>query len=164
MIPQLKAEISITGWLFRLLAAAGIMGITLTFYLSWVPDSRMNAVFWMPRWVGEWADSGHKDFRTALPFVGLGLMTGTLLILRRMWKPAEWLAAWAALVAVVLLAELGQLPIVTRRFTFADIGWGTLGAATSLGLLRFLAWAMGRVRRSGAPVSGRRIEFDHLSI
>lgn len=154
MIPHLKSDISIDRWLFCFLVATGIAGIALVLYLSWVPDSRMNAVSWMPGWVGEWADDGHKDSRTALPFVGLGLMTGLLLILRRRWKPTDWLAAWAALTVVVLLAELGQIPIPTRRFTFTDIGWGALGAGAGLGILRLLGWAAGRIRPKDVPVSG----------
>jgi len=45
----------------------GVSG--LIFYLSWIPDSRMQLVPWMPDFLAEWADSGGlvKTMRTAVP-------------------------------------------------------------------------------------------------
>lgn len=150
----LMIETRIVRWLIRALIVAGIMGTALILYLSWIPDSRMNNVRWMPLWLGTWADDGHENSRTILPFVFLGFVTGGMLALSRSLDLAQWVAAWGILLAVAIVAELGQILIRTRGFSFADVSWGSLGAGAGLALVWFLCRAANKITPSDVPSSG----------
>lgn len=130
-------------------AAVLILGAALVLYLSWVPDSRMALIPWMPHWLGAWADDSRENSRTAYPLVMLGAITGVWLILNNAGRRLmPWIASWGALIAIVAIAELGQLWIPRRDFTFEDIGWGALGAGAGLLLIGSMRLAANGLRRS----------------
>lgn len=52
-----------------------------------------------------------------------------------------WLITWLGLVAIVTLAEAGQLLLPLRHFDWGDIGWGAVGAAVGLVLVTALLLA-----------------------
>lgn len=108
-----------------------LIGVFLVFYLSWEPHKDLKFVWFIPNWLANWTDSHeNEDLRTAVPFVFLGLLTG---FLPGHSRPVYWWAlGWVALVGVVIVAEAGQLLIATRYFSWADIGWGALGALAGL--------------------------------
>jgi hypothetical protein len=116
-------------WVFYLLAA---IGAGLVLYLSWQTRPQMATVWFIPSWVAAWADENRNDtLRTAVPFVALGwLLGGWLSLQHRPWR--QWGLAWAALVGLVIVAEVGQLFERSRSFDVGDIGWGAAGALLGL--------------------------------
>jgi hypothetical protein len=123
----------------RVLYSLVAIGAGLVLYLSWQTHPQMAAVWFIPHWLAVWADENRNDtIRTAVPLVALGGLVGTWLAgQNRPWR--QWLAAWAALAALVVLAEVGQLFLSSRSFDLGDIGWGIAGA-----LLGMSTVAMGK--------------------
>ena len=115
-----------------------VLGAGLVLYLSWQPHPQMATDWFIPRWVAAWADENRNDtIRTAVPFVALGwLLGGWLALQNRPWR--QWPLAWAALLALVTLAEVGQLFLASRSFDLGDIGWGAAGALLGLGTVAAL--------------------------
>ena len=109
------------------------LGIALVFYLSWVPNPDMALVWFVPGWIAHWTDArSNGDIRTAVPFVFLGLITGVWLF--RSQKPAVWwFVTLLGLTGIAVIAEVGQLALPHRHFSWADIRWGGIGSL--LGLL-----------------------------
>lgn len=109
-----------------------VLGIALVFYLSWIPSPYMKFVWFLPDWIASWADVRQNgDLRTAVPFVFLGFFTGFLLI--RLSSPWYWwLFACLGLSLVAVIAEVGQLALPNRYFSWDDIEWGTAGAVIGL--------------------------------
>jgi len=127
--------------------ALALVGAGLVLYLSWRTHPRMEDVWFIPDWVSAWADERRNDtLRTAVPFVALGWLAGGWLSVQgRPWR--QWLWAWAALVGLVIVAEIGQVFMPERSFDLADIGWGAAGALLGLGTvaaIRRLYLALGR--------------------
>lgn len=108
------------------------LGIMLVFYLSWVPSPDMQYVWFLPDWVARWADVRQNgDLRTAVPFVFLGFCSG-ILLLRSQAAWFWWLVACFGLTIVAAIAEVGQLALPHRHFSWADIRWGTAGSVLGL--------------------------------
>ncbi|MGI4834368.1 MAG: VanZ family protein [Janthinobacterium lividum] len=120
-----------------------LLGAGLVLYLSWQSHPAMATDWFIPSWVASWADEQQNDtLRTAVPFVALGWLIGSWLALqRRAWR--QWLLAWAGLVALVSMAEVGQLFRPGRSFDLGDIGWGAAGALLGLGTVAAL-WGLAR--------------------
>jgi hypothetical protein len=130
-----------------------LIGAGLVLYLSWRTHPRMEDVWFIPGWVSAWADERRNDtLRTAVPFVALGWLVGGWLWVRgQPWR--QWLWAWAALVLLVIVAEIGQIFMPERSFDLADIAWGAAGALLGLGTvaaLRRLYLALGRGEHQAA--------------
>ena len=109
-----------------------VLGAGLVLYLSWQPHPQMATDWFIPRRVAAWADENRNDtIRTAVPFVALGwLLGGWLALQNRPWR--QWPLAWAALLVLVTIAEVGQLFLARRSFDLGDIGWGAAGALLGL--------------------------------
>ncbi len=108
------------------------IGIGLVFFLSWIPQPRLELLALLPDWLTRWTDNdANMNVRTAIPFLFLGLVAGIWLVSTH--RPRQsWGLVWLALVLVVGLAEAGQLFRPLRHFDWADIGWGAVGAAVGL--------------------------------
>ncbi len=101
-------------------------------YFSWVPNPRMQAIWWIPRWLAKWADV-HGEVRTAIPFIALGAVLGAGC--RRLTSSAAWLAAiWGGLCLAATGIELVQLNMPTRTFDPADIAYAAAGSALGIAL------------------------------
>ena len=130
-----KEQLMKKDWLFWALL---LMGAGLVLYLSWVPRPQMATVWFVPNWVAHWADQTRNDtIRTAVPLVALGWLVGSWLAAHH-WPRVYWLLAWVALVALVTMAEVGQLFLRHRSFDLGDIGWGAVGALLGLGTVAVL--------------------------
>ena len=114
------------------------IGVGVVLYLSWLPRPSMEQVWFIPDWVAQWADGNNNDtVRTAVPFVLLGWLVGGWLALRnRPWRQWGW--ALLSLVALVVLAEAGQLFLAHRSFDLDDISWGGGGALLGLSTIAAL--------------------------
>jgi hypothetical protein len=108
------------------------IGTLLVFYLSWLPLPKLSPLWFIPSWLGKWADADSNDrIRTGIPFVFLGLVVGAWLAAEgQLWY--RWGMALLMLSAVVVIAELGQLFLPQRFFDWGDILWGIVGGATGL--------------------------------
>jgi glycopeptide antibiotics resistance protein len=107
-----------------------ITGVLLTLYLSWIPQPDLSKLWYMPVWLGRWSNA-HDTLRTAVPFIYLGLFSGALLYLKK--RPFRWwFYSWLGFVALVSIAEFGQVFLPHRVFDWRDIVWGTLGAIIGL--------------------------------
>lgn len=118
------------------------LGIGIVFYLSWLPQPRLSAHWFMPGWLGKWTDaSGNENLRTAVPFLFLGGFSGLWLVVKN--KPfRNWVIAFALLLLVATIAELGQLLLPQRTCDVGDILWGAAGSFAGLSfveLVTFLA-------------------------
>ncbi|WP_460670832.1 VanZ family protein [Larkinella ripae] len=108
------------------------LGVALVFYLSWIPDPRMDKVWFVPHWLARWTDRrANGDLRTAIPFLFLGGTTGLWLSSTNA-RPGRWLLAFIGLTAIAILAEAGQLLLPRRYFNWRDILWGGAGAFAGL--------------------------------
>ncbi len=113
----------------------------------------MEDVGFIPNWVSAWADERQNDtLRTAVPFVALGWLVGGWLWVQRQPRQ-QWLWAWAALVALVVVAEVGQLFQDERSFDLADIAWGAAGALLGLGTVAASRWLHLALSRSAPQPS-----------
>lgn len=118
----------------RLIYVFIVIGIALVFYLSWEPHKDLKFVWFIPNWLSRWTDTkANEDFRTAVPFVALGWMAG-LLPSKSFRSIYRWLVIWLILIGVVAIAEVGQLLIPSRHFSWFDIGWGALGAFVGIAI------------------------------
>ena len=110
-----------------------LLVLAIVFYLSWIPDPNLKHVSFIPSWLSTWADSdGFGNVRTAIPFIILGLCAGLLPVVGAKELVVRWLIAWAVLIGVAVIAELGQLFLPNRQFGWADISWGAVGALLGL--------------------------------
>lgn len=85
------------------------LGVGIVFYLSWLPQPKLSAHWFMPSWLGRWTDAGaNENIRTAVPFLFLGGFSGLWLVNKG--KPfRHWVIAFASMLLVATIAELGQL-------------------------------------------------------
>ncbi|GAB4033207.1 hypothetical protein [Spirosoma gilvum] len=115
-------------WLYGLF----LIGVGLILYLSWEPNPALRSVWFIPNWVAKWTDThAHESSRTGVPFILLSLLVGLSPLLTA--KPVyNWLLALLLLLAVLVVAEMGQLFISTRHFDWYDIGWGAMGSLVGL--------------------------------
>ncbi|MFC5412017.1 hypothetical protein ACFPMF_22020 [Larkinella bovis] len=127
-----------------------VLGIALVFYLSWIPSPYMQFVWFLPDWVARWADvRKNGDLRTAVPFVFLGFCSG--MMLSRAQAPwFWWLATGFGLTMVAVIAEVGQLALPYRYFSWADIQWGAAGSVLGLAGAVLVVF-IGRRLRIGNP-------------
>ncbi|MVM35461.1 hypothetical protein GO755_35900 [Spirosoma sp. HMF4905] len=108
------------------------IGVALILYLSWQPHYDFKHIWFIPNWVSRWTDvHANGNIRTAVPFVFMGLFAG-FLPSSQPRSIFQWLILWLILVGIVTLAEVGQLLIPSRFFSFEDIGWGATGALAGL--------------------------------
>lgn len=106
-------------------------------YFSWIPSPRLTEVSWLPSWVSKWADENER-LRTAVPFVGLGLVIGVAFIhQQQLWRKGWW-QWWIILTGLAAGVELGQLALPRRVFDLIDIFWGSAGGGFGI-LAAFLA-------------------------
>jgi len=108
-----------------------LCGISIVFYLSWLPNPDIGDKPFFPEWLAKWTNS-NINLRTAVPFVFLGLI-GDFTYSNSsvpVWKRRAFLLI--GLTIIVLLAELGQLIIPLRHFDPGDIMWGITGAVTGI--------------------------------
>lgn len=115
-----------------LLYAFMALGIAIVFYFSWIPQPRLSLTNYLPDWLSHWTDeNANMNTRTAIPFIFLGcILASWLLTKKRIWY--SWIEAWLWLVAIVVIAEVGQLLLPLRHFDWADIAWGAVGSAVSM--------------------------------
>lgn len=101
-------------------------------YLSWVSSPKLGSIGLMPRWLAEWSDASRNDtFRTAIPFVALGMFSGLFFDLKNKSKK-WWIISLILNGLIVFLAEVGQLLRPHRVFDFKDIIWGLIGSILGL--------------------------------
>lgn len=116
----------------RFISLLIVLSIALVFYLSWIPNPRMSLVWFLPDWIANWSDiDENENIRTAVPFVFIGLLSGVWLSESRCaWR--SWLLTFLSLIAIVLLAEAGQLVLPKRSFSWEDVVWGAIGSIIGL--------------------------------
>lgn len=124
-----------------------LIGTSLIFLLSWLPDPGLGNYKFLPDWLARWTDAQVNDnIRTAVPLLFLGYMAGCWLALKKRdfrW----WLGVWFGLTAVVLIAEMGQLLLPARNFDWGDVGWGAVGALVGLGTAALSGWGLSWIKR-----------------
>ncbi len=131
-----------------LLVLIGIIGIL---YLSWLPQPKLGLVWFVPRWLAEWTDTdANSNLRTGIPFVILGIIVGSFISgPGYLWY--RWLAGWLGLVAVVFVAESGQLLLPKRSFDWLDIAWGAAGALAGMSIALIVNQLKGLLSAPEAP-------------
>jgi hypothetical protein len=102
----------------------------LILYLSLRPSPNLEELDWIPRWLSKWGDT-HGELRTGVPFFVLSFYIGSEACLAfpksRSLPALMWLLGFYGLMALLFLAELSQIPMAHRHFTWGDIGFGCLG-------------------------------------
>jgi glycosyltransferase involved in cell wall biosynthesis len=106
-----------------LLMAGGVL------FASWLPESKLSELDWLPDWAGRIADF-HPNLRTAIPFVPLAMVLGGVFARAGMRRP-EGMALLACL-ACVGLAEAGQFFLPNRTADWRDVACGALGALVGI--------------------------------
>lgn len=111
------------------------IGLILIVYFSWISSPRLSWNAYVPNWIAHWADKEENyNFRTAIPFVFLGCMSGILIIINNA-KHSWWFRSWFIHVLLVAIVELGQLFRPLRSFDVIDIVWGMVGSGSGLLLM-----------------------------
>lgn len=112
-----------------------LLGFFIIFYFSWIPQPRIGSTGFIPHWLAVWADEKNNDnLRTGVPFLFLGIVSGLWILVNHLAKK-WWFIFWIFLVALVLVAESGQMFLEKRVFDWMDIIWGATGALTGLGII-----------------------------
>ena len=125
---------------------SGVLVILITI-ASWVSDSRMTGLRWVPGWMGDWADRD-PNIRTAIPFIPLAF----LLTQGFAWRGHQWPVAWSVILcgACLGLSEIGQIFLPHRTADMADLMWGGIGILVGA----VLAWGMSHWRRTARMIGG----------
>ncbi|MDQ6755979.1 MAG: VanZ family protein [Bacteroidota bacterium] len=114
-------------------ALIGIV-IYIIFYLSWKPQPQISSVWFIPQWLGAWADAKNNDtIRTAVPFLFLGIASGACLLYSRL-SAIYWIIFAICCIFIAFIAETGQLFLPHRSFDFKDILWGAAGSTAGLAI------------------------------
>ncbi|WP_020605119.1 hypothetical protein [Spirosoma spitsbergense] len=118
-----------------------LIGASIVFYFSWLPKPNLGTYRILPDWLSHWTDvNDNMNVRTAVPFFIMGVSSGYWLSSTgQAW--INWFWLWLLLIAVVSIAEAGQLLLPLRHFDWGDIAWGSAGAFIGLlplGLLRLV--------------------------
>lgn len=101
-------------------------------YFSWIESPRLSRNGMLPDLISNWTDKQeNENLRTSIPFLFISVLIGIVLGEKRTIN--IWIMAFLGLVALVFLAEVGQLFLPLRRFDWADIAWGII--ASFVGLL-----------------------------
>lgn|SRR5690606_26776534 len=112
-----------------------IMFCVMIVYFSLISSPRLSWNAYVPNWIAYWADKEENDnFRTAIPFVFLGLVSGILIVVNRA-NHKWWFRSWIIHVLLVVLVELGQLLRPLRSCDIMDILWGMVGSGFGLMLV-----------------------------
>lgn len=105
------------------LLAIGVAGVL---YLSWLPDPDIGLQPYFPHWLGEWTNA-NGNLRTAVPFILLGAAMEVWFYKDTRSSRRRLIIVFVSM-AVVMVAETGQLFLPKRHFDLQDIGWGLLGS------------------------------------
>ncbi|CAM4198170.1 VanZ family protein [Zobellia nedashkovskayae] len=117
-----------------------IVGLFLILFLSWKTNPNLKESAFIPTWLSEWTDQIRNNRRrTAVPFVGLGLLIGLYLVIIKRVRFWVWFYTWGALCIIVIIAEAGQYFLPSRSPDIKDVIWGSIGAIGGL-LTSFLGW------------------------
>ena len=120
------------------------IGVFCILFLSWKTNPNLKELPFIPNWLSDWTDQVRNNRRrTAVPFVGLGLLSGLYLFIIKRTALWFWIYAWLILLIVVCLAEVVQYFLPSRSLDMKDIIWGTTGAAIGLST-SFLIWIIAR--------------------
>lgn len=116
-----------------------VLGVFLTFFLSWRTSPHVSELSLIPDWLSVWTDhSSNGQKRTAVPFMGLGLLMGAYIPLIKKSNLKIWVFAWIVLTLIVAIAEVGQYFLPKRVVDVGDIVWGASGGAIGL-MVSYLA-------------------------
>jgi glycopeptide antibiotics resistance protein len=143
--------------LFWMLIGLGVFGV---FYLSWLPQPRLENYWFMPKWLGQWTDAGvNQNLRTAIPFLFIGGLMGMWLTNRnKSFK--YWVWAWVFNIAVVTIAELGQLFSAHRTCDIGDILWGSAGAFAGLVFISFGTFIIA-IAKTSIAILRKPVAYKH---
>lgn len=106
--------------------ATAFLLVVILVYFSFRSDPHFRSIDWMPDWLIRFGDQ-YPDFRTFVPFF---CFAAILPFLARNHDPSNCKntrTGVALLMGFLIGSECLQLTIPTRSFSWADIGWGTLG-------------------------------------
>jgi glycopeptide antibiotics resistance protein len=112
----------------KLPVAGAVLGVVAVLYFSWLPDPNIGSLPYFPDGLGAWINH-YGNLRTAIPFVALGAL-GEWLVGRRR---RGWVLG--TLLALVLVAELGQLALPGRTFDWGDVAWALVGAVGGMAVI-----------------------------
>jgi len=115
-----------------MIASLLVFLVGAVFYLSWLPNPRLEGETYLPLWLRNWSNTSFNA-RTAIPFVFLGFLLQAwqgIIVPTPGKKKALRLLAFNTFIAamVVCLAEGGQFFILDRHPDFMDVGYGILGS------------------------------------
>jgi glycopeptide antibiotics resistance protein len=109
-------------------------------YFSWIPDTSLHSESYLPSWLVDWSNQ-HYNLRTAVPFIFLGFLLETKLLL-----PPTPTSPFCSITIrilhlgiaflVVVVAELGQF-CCNRHPDILDVIYGLLGSIAG-GLVYYL--------------------------
>lgn len=101
------------------------------FYFSWIPDTSLHSESYLPSWLVDWSNQ-HYNLRTAVPFIFLGFLLETKLLL-----PTTATIKFSLITIrvrhlgisflVVVLAEVGQF-FCNRHPDILDVVYGLIGS------------------------------------
>ncbi|WP_072865831.1 VanZ family protein [Arenibacter palladensis] len=111
-----------------------VLGVFIIFYLSWKSNPNVGELSFVPDWLADWTDKERNSRRrTAVPFIGLGILLGAYLSYKKRISLGSWFFVWIVLGIIVSVAEMGQYFLPSRSPDMKDVIWGVVGSSVGLG-------------------------------
>jgi len=112
-------------------------------YFSWVPNSHLASLHWLPWWLTNWTDKEeNSNVRTSIPMFLWGFFASYIFRIEK--NSFKKIIGFSFLgFALLLLAEGVQRFLPNRIADWGDVFWGCVGLFSGILSFILLKWLLG---------------------